>query len=258
MILTTKLPDLDLTQYTSKAQKIRNLTESYVVKHIFCPICGNQLIQHPNNHPCGDFYCKNCLEDYELKSKKDRFGNKIVDGEYNKMIQKIDSETPSNFFFLAYRDHEIIDFFTIPKFFFTPSIIEKRNPLSENARRAGWVGCNILYNRLPDSAKIFYIKNGEILKQKSILENYQRVVFVSQNPLENKGWLLDIMFCIESLHREFFTLEDLYSYTDFLRKNHPDNNHIKDKIRQQLQLLRDKGFIEFVKRGNYRIVNKIL
>jgi len=33
---------------------------------------------------------------------------------------------------------------------------------------------------------------------------------------------------------------------------YPNNNFIKDKIRQQLQLLRDKGILEFTSRGNYR------
>ena len=93
-------------------------------------------------------YCDKCKEDYELKSKKNKFGKKIVDGEYNKMIEKISSNKPSNFFFLAYKDGAVVDLFTILKFFFTPAIIEKRKPLSENARRAGLVGCNILYNRL--------------------------------------------------------------------------------------------------------------
>lgn len=64
------------------------------------------------------------------------------------MIEKISSNKPSNFFFLAYKDGAVLDLFTIPKFFFTPAIIEKRKPLSENARRAGLVGCNILCNRL--------------------------------------------------------------------------------------------------------------
>jgi type II restriction enzyme len=36
--------------------------------------------------------------------------------------------------------------------------------------------------------------------------------------------------------------------------NTQSNNFIKDKIRQQLQLLRDKGMIEFVGRGNYKKV----
>ena len=35
---------------------------------------------------------------------------------------------------------------------------------------------------------------------------------------------------------------------------HPENNHVKPKIRQQLQVLRDAGVLEFVSRGKYRVV----
>ena len=31
------------------------------------------------------------------------------------------------------------------------------------------------------------------------------------------------------------------------------NQNVKPKVRQQLQYLRDRGFIEFVSRGNYRL-----
>ena len=44
----------------------------------------------------------------------------------------------------------------------------------------------------------------------------------------------------------------MYSFVDELQVKHPDNNHIPDKIRQQLQFLRDKGFIEFKGNGVYR------
>jgi hypothetical protein len=33
---------------------------------------------------------------------------------------------------------------------------------------------------------------------------------------------------------------------------HPANRHVRDKIRQQLQVLRDLGLIEFLGRGGYR------
>lgn len=188
-----------------------------------------------------------------MKSKKNKFGGKIVDGEYGKMIDKINTKS-SNFFFLTYRGDSVIDFFTIPKFFFTPSIIERRKPLSEKARRAGWVGCNILYNQLPESAKIFYVKDGEILSEKSVVENYKKVSFVAEKPLESKGWLLDVMSCVDGLHKDFFTLDDVYACADFLQNRHSNNTHIRDKIRQQLQFLRDKGFVEFVGRGRYRMV----
>jgi type II restriction enzyme len=38
-------------------------------------------------------------------------------------------------------------------------------------------------------------------------------------------------------------------------QKHINNNNVEAKIRQQLQLLRDKGFIEFAERGNYREVH---
>ena len=49
-----------------------------------------------------------------------------------------------------------------------------------------------------------------------------------------------------------FTLEDVYRFEDYLQTRHPQNSFVKDKIRQQLQILRDKGIIEFVSRGVYR------
>jgi type II restriction enzyme len=33
---------------------------------------------------------------------------------------------------------------------------------------------------------------------------------------------------------------------------HPENRHVRDKIRQQLQVLRDLGLIESLRRGRYR------
>jgi type II restriction enzyme len=76
------------------------------------------------------------------------------------MIERLQSDTNPNFFFLNYtKNYEISNFVVIPKHFFTSEIIEKRKPLSETARRAGWTGCNILLSPIPESGKIFYIKN---------------------------------------------------------------------------------------------------
>ncbi|NCO31611.1 hypothetical protein GW891_02085 [bacterium] len=51
------------------------------------------------------------------------------------------------------------DFFVVPKYFFISEIIEKRKPLSITARRAGWTGSNILFSKIPNSGKIYYIEN---------------------------------------------------------------------------------------------------
>jgi hypothetical protein len=36
-------------------------------------------------------------------------------------------------------------------------------------------------------------------------------------------------------------------------KKYPKNWHVRDKIRQQLQVFRDKGFLEFLGSGTYRL-----
>ena len=51
---------------------------------------------------------------------------------------------------------------------------------------------------------------------------------------------------------EFFTLNEIYAFADEVHLKHPDNHHIHDKLRQQLQFLRDKNIIEFISRGKYR------
>lgn len=68
--------------YSNNSQKIRVLTEKWALENIFCPSCGGVISDYENNKPVADFYCGSCAEDYELKSKKDKIGKKIVDGAY--------------------------------------------------------------------------------------------------------------------------------------------------------------------------------
>ncbi|KKR02606.1 MAG: Dam-replacing family protein [Candidatus Yanofskybacteria bacterium GW2011_GWA1_39_13] len=69
------------------------------------------------------------------------------------------------------------------------------------------------------------------------------------------GWLSDVQQNIERLGKQEFTLEDAYSFEGELSTLHPENKFVKDKIRQQLQVLRDKGYLEFTGPGKYRIKN---
>ena len=59
---------------------------------------------------------------------------------------------------------------------------------------------------------------------------------------------------IQSLNKPEFELSDVYAHAGVLAKLHPHNAHIHDKIRQQLQVLRDLGRLEFLARGRYRLL----
>lgn len=242
--------------YSSNSQKIRVLTEKWALENIFCPSCGGIISDYENNKPVADFYCRSCKEDYELKSKKDKMGKKIVDGAYFTMIERLQSDSNPNFFFLNYDKNtlDISNFIVIPKHFFTPEIIEKRKPLSSTAKRAGWIGCNILLETISQSGKIFYIKDSKVQNKNEIVDNWNKTIFLKENKnLDSRGWILDIMKCIEKMNKKDFLLSEIYQFENYLKSKHPNNNNIQAKIRQQLQVLRDKEFLEFSSRGKYKL-----
>jgi hypothetical protein len=61
------------------------------------------------------------------------------------------------------------------------------------------------------------------------------------------------MKCVDLLGRDEFTLDDVYAFEDRLAAIYPGNNNIRPKIRQQLQVLRDQGYLIFLGRGRYQV-----
>src|SRR3990167_1561135 len=116
LFFNTKLAN----EYINLSQKVRVLTEDWVSRQVYCPNCGNlEIDKYRNNKPVADFFCSNCREDYELKSKKNFVGTKIVDGAYRTMIERLQSIINPNLFLLNYDlcDFSVLNFLVIPKHF---------------------------------------------------------------------------------------------------------------------------------------------
>ena len=147
------------------------------------------------------------------------------------------------------------DLILIPKHFFVPDIIEKRNALKDSACRAGWIGCNILIDKVPEQGRISIISNGNISSMDIVVNKVNKCTKLESQNLNSRGWIMDILNCINRVEHEIFVLDEIYAFENELKIKHPFNNNIKPKIRQQLQFLRDKGFLEFLGNGRYRKVN---
>ncbi|MCD7928652.1 MAG: restriction endonuclease [Clostridiales bacterium] len=242
-------------RYKSKAQIARVLTETWTSEHMYCPLCGWPAItKFPNNRAVADFYCPNCKNQFEQKSKNGPFGAKIADGAYSTFIQRINSNDNPDFLLMSYSLEKMTveSMVFVPKFFFVPELVEKRKPLSENARRAGWVGCNILFEKIPIQGRISIIENQIPLDKDDVLHRVSQAQKIRTNDISARGWLLDTLNCVNSIESNVFTLKMVYQFEEELAAKHPNNHNIRAKLRQQLQQLRDRGVIAFLGNGYYR------
>jgi hypothetical protein len=244
------------SSYTSGSQNARAWTEAWVSAWACCPHCGNAKISaFPNNSPLADFFCTSCSEEFELKSQRGKFGAKVLDGEFKTKCARLAASNNPNLLLMNYdfKSRAVVSLFIVPKHFFVREIIEERKPLAATARRAGWTGSKILLNRVPESGKIHIVESGVIRPKETVLAELQKTLFLRSESPETRGWLLDVMNCVESLGKRDFTLDEVYAFERHLGDLYPGNQNVKPKIRQQLQYLRNRGFIDFVSRGNYRL-----
>jgi len=242
--------------YTSGSQSARAWTEAWVKLWAYCPHCGNaKMSSFPNNSPLADFFCTTCSEEFELKSQRGKFGAKVLDGEFRTKCERLAASNNPNLLLMNYdlKSLAVVNLFIVPKHFFVREIIEERRPLAPTARRAGWIGSKILLDRVPESGKIHIVQSSVIRPKELVLADWQKTLFLRKESPETRGWLLDVMKCVESLGKREFTLDEVYAFDHHLSDLYPGNQNVRPKIRQQLQYLRDRGFIEFVSRGNYRL-----
>ena len=230
--------------YDSGSQSARAWTERWVKDQLYCPNCGNQKLNPlPANSPVADFFCTSCNDEYELKAQKSGFGHKVLDGAYSKKCERLSADNNPSLVLMNYdlKKLSVVNLLVIPKQFFVREIIEERKPLASTSRRPGWIGSLILLSKIPNTGKIFIIRNGEIQPKESVLAEWKKTLFLRSESMKARGWLLEVMKCIEKLGRREFQLEDVYAFENHLSQIYPENRNIRPKIRQQLQFLRDRG-----------------
>jgi type II restriction enzyme len=251
-----RLPIEGLDRYKSASQRARVGTESWGASNFFCPACESPRLQSaPQGTAAIDYVCPACDSPFQLKSQAKVFGSKIIDAAYSEMKRAILEDRTPNLYVLHYdlAAWAVRTLILIPRFAFALSAVERRKPLSSIARRAGWVGCNILLDKIPVHARISLIQDGTVRPKQAVRDAYQRLRPLEKLQVEKRGWTLDVLQAVQSLNKTEFLLSDVYARAGELAKLHPKNAHVRDKIRQQLQVLRDLGLVEFLGAGSYRL-----
>jgi type II restriction enzyme len=177
----------------------------------------------------------------------------VPDAAYQAMLAAVKSDRTPNLLVMQYSDvYAVLNLMLIPSFFFGPSAVEKRRPLAATARRAGWVGCNILLDAIAPQGKLHLVTGGSLAKPEDIRRQYRALRPLAALDVRVRGWTLDILRIVQSIPGSQFTLREVYAREADLASLHPSNRNIRPKIRQQLQVLRDLNFVAFQGSGTYR------
>lgn len=255
--MQVELPTQGLEKYKSASQRARVATEAWGADYLFCANCDSPRLQRaPANTPAVDFLCPRCSNPFQLKGQSRPFSGRITDAAYDSMMRFIRQNQAPNLLVLHYEAEtwSVRNLILVPRFVFTESAIEKRKPLGPTARRAGWVGCNIVLANIPENARIPVVAEGIPNSPDRVRENYQRLRPLQKMTIEKRGWMLDVLNSVHALGKPEFSLSDAYSAEKELQRLHPRNRHVREKIRQQLQVLRDLGLLEFLGPGRYRLL----
>jgi type II restriction enzyme len=270
--MNLSMPGKLATDYTSGSQRAGKVTEAWGADNFYCPNCSSPKLDwlKPNTK-ANDYCCPKCGFWYQLKSQKTRIGNSITDGAYGAMMEAIRNDRTPNFFFLHYdlASWRVKSLLLVPSFAFPESAIIKRKPLAVTARRAGWIGCNIALGRIPLEARIVVVADNRAVSEREVRAQYKRVKPLEQIPVKERGWTLDVLNIVRRMVEERrsaikparedarptneFANENVYEFVRELERLHPGNRHIKDKIRQQLQKLRDHHLLVHAGRNCWRL-----
>lgn len=242
--------------YKSGSQIARRITEAWAESTMYCAACDSSSITAtPTNTKAIDFICKNCAAAYQLKAMKTWSPHRVPDGSFAAMIAALQSDLVPNLLIMQYNEvWQVQNLLLIPSFFFSPSAIEKRKPLAPTARRAGWIGCNILLSEIAKDGKINVVSRGTCAHPKAVRAEYSSTSSLSKLKVPKRGWALDVLRIVRRMDRDSFTLSDIYEYESILSEIYPNNKNIRPKIRQQLQVLRDLDYIDFEGRGRYKML----
>ncbi len=218
----------------------------WVESEVYCAVCGSASIERLDG---ADFRCPACREEFRLKSARGAIGDKVAENAYISTLKGVKRLKNPNYLFLSRGERRVAELYIVPKYFLLPETVTKRPPKGD-----GRVGCYINYGIIPEQGKVAVVRNGVQINKQEVMRRVCQANALKEDDIAVRGRLFDILNIVNSFENPVFTLEEICAYSDSLKKKHIDCGDIRDMIRDQLQIMRDRGIIEFVASGLYKKV----
>jgi type II restriction enzyme len=156
-LLTATYQEIQHTrQWKNKSRIIGEAVEDCMLT-IQCPICNvlSTLVKYTANQKSKDIYCTACHSDFQIKTTKYTSKKKetltLLGAEYKTTYQSI-QDGNIHYLVIQYSESNPLHF-TIHDILFihfediTTKCVIPRKPLSSTAKRAGWQGCTLSFDR---------------------------------------------------------------------------------------------------------------
>ena len=140
--------------WTSVSRIVGEAAEDCVVT-LPCPICNEKaLVKYTANEKSKDVKCKHCASQLQIKAtkhnRKEFTSIKLLGAEYKTTCSSI-KENMVHYIVVLYsfvgNIYTINDVLFIDRVDINENCVVPRNPLSSTARRAGWQGCMLIFDR---------------------------------------------------------------------------------------------------------------
>lgn len=228
-------------EYRNLRQEVRVRTQEWVQRNLYCPRCGGLSLESTREGTAfRDFACGRCEEPFELKSSQRRIDRRIPGGsltQYREMLRM--GQTP-NLLLLTYdpvtaRVRELV---AINRLLISPlAIVPRSRPLDRPSPTPYYL-CTLDLSGVPESGKVPFVRGAHVRPKPFVLSSWNRFEFLRDDGDDDEtDWIRDVLSLIARIHSREFTLDDLYEHTESLSRLHPRNHHIREKIRQKLQVL---------------------
>ena len=145
--------------WNSESRIVGEACEDYVKNKVKCNRCNNNNFEkYKTNEQSKDLICISCNQKYQIKAKcvthkqvdniKYTKQFKTIGGEYSTTLRNINDKIDYLIVLYEKQSYKIINILYITNENINSKCIIPRKPLSLTAKRAGWQGCNILFDNI--------------------------------------------------------------------------------------------------------------
>ncbi len=145
--------------WKNESRIVGEACEYYIKNNTKCVRCNhNNFYKCKTNEQSKDLICINCNQKFQIKAKsatqkqvnniKNKNIFRTIGGEYSTTLKNINEQI--DYLIILYEKHsyKIINILYIKNENISSNSIIPRKPLSITAKRAGWQGCNFLFNNI--------------------------------------------------------------------------------------------------------------